>query len=266
MITLSHVSPSSILLFLNNPAAWRTKYILGIRDQKSTPAALTGSAFHKYLEARFKNPALPASVYKETALAFMNSVTDVDWGKTGSLEDCQIALNKLIDHWNKEHPSLGETVAVEKELLVKVPGIRLPVKAVIDYIHVVENKIVITDWKTVAAYQDKPTPAQILQGCLYYFVVKKTYDLPVARFDVVQIKASTNKDGSPQIKTNSIDFAERQSCLSGVKKLADLSVREMMKKRKVFLPNLRDDYESEESFNSFLLEYEMKKIKPSNNK
>lgn len=252
MQTLTHISASSVLLFLNNPAAWRTRYLLGIRDQKSTPAALTGSAFHRYAQQHFSRPDATKEQNKEVALAFMNSVTDIDFGKTGSLEKCQMDFNKLVDHFHAESPRIGTVLGVEQEFLEKIPGIKLRIKAFIDLIHEDGQNLVITDWKTVSSYQDEPTPAQILQGCFYYELVKKAWKRAPARFDIVQIKASKNQDGSPQVRTNSIDFLQSPHYLKGIKELTKLAVREMTRKRQPFLVNLRDDYEGLDEFKNFL--------------
>ena len=55
---LSHLSYSAITLFLHNPSGFRKKYLLGVKDQKTTPAALVGTAFHKFLEVFYKTSNL----------------------------------------------------------------------------------------------------------------------------------------------------------------------------------------------------------------
>ena len=254
---LQHISASSVLLFLNNPAAWHSKYVLGIRDQKSTPAALTGSAFHKYMEGLHKG--IPREQAQEVALAFMNSVTEADYGKTGSLEKCQINFNQLVEHFHREKPKVGKVLGVEHAFLEKIPGIKLPIKAFVDLIHEEGQSLVLTDWKTVSAFEDEPTPAQILHACFYYFVVQQAWKQTPVRFDIVQIKATWNtdfhtkkRDGSPQIRTNSIDFLLQPFYLKGIKELAKRTVIQMTRKKQPFLPNLRDDYEGEAEFNRFL--------------
>lgn len=254
---LTHISYSSVLLFLNNPAAFYSKYVLLQRDQLSTPAALTGSAFHRYMEGLHKG--IPREQAKEVALAFMRSVTDVDWGKTGNIEQCMIKFNLLVEHYHREPPALGKILGVESVFTEKIPGIKLPIKCVVDLIHEQDGSVVLCDWKTVSAYQDKPTPAQVLQACFYYFVVQQAWKQTPVRFDIVQIKATWNtdfhtkkRDGSPQIRTNSIDFLLQPFYLKGIKELAKRTVIQMTRKKQPFLPNLRDDYEGEAEFNRFL--------------
>uniref|UniRef100_A0A6H1ZGQ2 Putative PD-(D/E)XK nuclease superfamily protein n=2 Tax=viral metagenome TaxID=1070528 RepID=A0A6H1ZGQ2_9ZZZZ len=250
---ITHISYSSVLLFLNNPAAWYSKYVLGIRDQKTSPAALVGSAFHKYMEGRLNN--MPLALARDRAVNFMNLVTDVDFGKTGSPEKCLEDLDKLILGYHENPIRVGIILGVEAGYTEKITGIKLPIKCYIDLIHRLDNEIIITDWKTVRTFKDEPTPAQILQGCFYYYIISKALKQEPVRFDIVQIKVSSNRDGTPQVKTISIVYADHPEYLVGVKELTKQSIRQMVSKRKKFLVNLRDDYEGEAEFKRFLEQF-----------
>jgi hypothetical protein len=245
---LDHISYSSVLLFLANPAAWYSKYRLGIRDQLSNPAAVVGKAFHKYLELRFKgSPLKPASEVAETEVL---TTTDVDWGKTGSPEKAIDDLRKLIQGFHEYPPSIGEVVGVEQYCYKKVKGLKLPIKAYIDLIHRQPDGLHLVDWKTVRAFDDEPSPSHIIQACTYYWLTDNPID-----FTIFQVKASANKDGSPQTRALTISYADHPEYLLATKDLFKQVLREMTKKKANYLFNPRDDFEGAAEFKRYVNQF-----------
>ena len=247
---ITHISFSSILLFLHNKSAWRAKYLLGIRDQQTNPAALTGSAFHKYMELRLKGH--PKELAENEAQNLVRTVEDVDWGKTGSMEGCLKDLDKLIATVDKEWVWNKNTLAVELGIMERIKGFKVPLNAYIDYLYEENGEVVIVDWKTVRSYADELKPVHIFQGVYYYLAVLAAFGRKPVRFDIVQIKASQNKDGSPQMKTLSLDYKKHPEYLKAVRKITKDALKEMFKKTTTYLPNLRDEYEGEKEWKRYI--------------
>lgn len=240
-------------MYLNNPAAWHSKYVLGINDQKTNPSALTGVAFHRYVEHLYKGE-IP-SVALEVALAYMRSTTEVEWGKTGSLEKCMQNLNALVDIFQLAPPKTGTILGVEIGYEQKIPSIKTPIKGFCDLVYRDETGIVVRDWKTTSSFPDAMTPAQIFQGVFYAWLIKAaTKEMP-SRFEVVMLKASKNSDGSPQIKTFNLIYKDHPEYFKAVKGLTNAALKEMTRKRKIQLINLRDDWEGQAEWDRLISSY-----------
>jgi transcription antitermination factor NusG len=252
---LTHISYSSILLFLNNPSAWHTKYILGIKDQETNPAALTGLAFHKYMEFRLtgKNH-IDAD---RAAHGVISSAHNVKWGKTGSPDKCDKELDQLTDHiQNNLNTYLAyKILGVEMRIEGKVRGIQLPIKSFIDFVYENNNQIEIIDWKTVKNLEENLSPSYIFQACVYYWQVEKEIGRKPYCMKFVQIKASKNKDDSPQIKELVFVYGEHLDYLNALKHLVRYSINQMTRKTIKFLPNLRDDYDGEKELKRYIAQF-----------
>lgn len=242
------------MLFLHNRAAWHSKYVLGIYDQQTNPAALTGTAFHKYMELILKMHSVDTA-YK-AAQHIITNTDNVNWGITGSVEKSLSDLNKFIDSYEANPISIGEILAVEKGNTIKAPGIKYPIKAYADLVHTTgeEKTIHIVDWKTTRSLSDTILPAYRFQAVFYYWWCKGTFGRFPEDFTIVQIKGSKNKDGSPGTRTLTYVYSENQKEINAVKKLTQLVIREMNKKKQIILPNLRDDYEGEAEWTRFVEE------------
>lgn len=247
---IPHLSYSSLLLFLNNPVAWENKYIKGIREQPTSPAALTGVAFHKYAEMRMRGQS--DSVAIEAALIKMKSITDVEWGKTGSIEKCEDDLHKFILAWKSDYAVVGSVVDVERCFTESIKGIKIPLLGYADLVVSRETSLHVIDWKTTRTLEDDLKPVHIVQGFIYKFLCEKTYGKKVSTFEVVQIKPSVSKDGTPSVKVLVLNFDEHPEYEKATKRLIKESLKQMTKKNAVRLCNLRDEYEADSSWNSWV--------------
>jgi hypothetical protein len=241
------------MLFLVNPAAWHSRYVLGIHDQKTNPAALVGSAMHKYLELKCKG--FDGKLAFEEAKRIVRGTDDVDWGKTGNVEKALNDLTLLVLGYADSPYDIGEIIAVENRMFGKPKGIRLPIKAYVDLIHERDGQLIVTDWKTVRVYDTEPTPAHMMQAAVYYYATENKYRRKPKAFEVVQIKASKNADGGPQTKVLRVVYAERQREMRALKKLINHVITEMRRKRKAFLPNLRDGFDGDKTFSQWIEKY-----------
>lgn len=251
---VQHVSPSSVLLFLSNRADWYQKYVLYVRDHKTNPAALTGTAFHKYADLCLKG--VDSSEAHRIAETVITNANEVDWGVTGSVEKCKEELTKLINHWTKEYSLPGSYLASEYQAKSKPRGIKIPIKGFVDAVvelrHVDKRKeVALIDWKTVKQYDETPKPSYLLAACMYKWMCEQAEDWTVDRFDFVQIKASENRDGSPQVRIISVYFSDIAEDEKAMKTLVNATIKEMNRKIPSTLPNLRDDYGAESSWNQF---------------
>lgn len=251
-MNVSHVSYSSVLLFLNNRSAWHSKYVLGIKDMKTNPAALTGVAFHKWAELTLKGH--PDMVAKETAQNIIHSTYDVDWGKTGSPEKCLKDLDGLIEAYNETLKDLGEVKFCELAVHAKAKGIKLPIKGFIDAVTEKEDGIHLIDWKTVKVLEDELKPVHYLQAMFYKWSYFAQFKVEPKTMTYWLIKASKNKDGSPRMKPLVVDFRETKNEEKAIKTLTNQVIKEMLKKRPSLLPNLRDEYDGQKEWQKYLNE------------
>jgi hypothetical protein len=244
---LQHISFSSLLLFNHNPAAFYRKYRLGIQEQSSNPSAVTGKAFHRYAQLRLQKHAKEDAM--RVAKAEITGCLNVDYGKTGSEEKSVGELESLANTYETEaHDYYApKALHVEKGDCKKVRGIKLPIKGFIDLVFTDGDGVSLLDWKTVRSFDDEMTASHKIQACIYHFLY------PTARkMRFVELKASGNKDGSPQYRVMDFIYADNLPTIKAVKLYANETIRQMLRKRSVCLPNVRDSYEGEAEFERFV--------------
>lgn len=253
---LTHTSYSSVQLLLNNAGAWHQKYILGIRDHKTSPAALVGTAFHKYMERYWSGDLEAMNIAK----SIITDSLDVDWGETGSEEKALNELESLVLHTRTELVAkkfVSREFGIEHLMESKVRGIKLPFKSYVDYWYRDDDGTLhLVDWKTLKSYNEKLTPSYKLQATVYYLQSRLVLGSSPKDFTFVEIKASKNKDGSPQVRYLVYDFTskETQQEMKAIKYMIKQAVKKMLSKREVYLPNLKDTYDKD-SFDRFINSY-----------
>ena len=234
---IQHLSYSSLLLYLNNSSAWNAKYVLNQRDQKTSPSALTGSAFHRYIELKLTGGLLPAAI----AEGEIRNAINVEWGKTGSVEKCIDTLRKLIEVFETEYVLPGTTLDIERCHEHKFPWLRKKLLGYVDRAYELDGNVYMQDWKSCSSFDDELTPAHIIQGYTYKWLLEKTYKKPVASFEIVQFKPSDRKKNPDRVSTLTLSFSEHEE--RAVKQLYKDSLKQMLKKNVRFLPNVRDQYD-----------------------
>jgi hypothetical protein len=253
---LDHLSYSSVQLFLNNPAAWRDKYILGIRDQKTSPAALVGTAFHKYMELDWLNDEKA----RDTARSIIIDSLDVDWGETGSKEKALDELDNLIWHIKQENLRNKLSIknyGVETLFDSKISGIKLPFISYVDFWYRdQQDALHLVDWKTLKTYNDNLIPSYKLQATIYYLQARLILGSRPKDFTFVEVKASKNKDGSPQVRYLVYDFEDKETKqeMKAIKYLIQQASKKMTSKREIYLPNIKDQYDKN-AFDRFITNY-----------
>lgn len=246
----NHTSYSAISLFLNNRLAWHTKYVLGERDQKTGPAALTGSAFHKHREMTLvgQDPATCIQVARQVILDVHPDF--IDWGKTGSSEKCLDDLDKLIANYARWPLPIGKVLDVERGETVDVKGIKMPITAYIDLAHEQEGELKLVDWKTCRSFDEELSPKNILQAVVYYWIAEAIYGRKPYSMTFFYVKPSVDREGGPSTHSIELVYKEHPEYLKACKKLVKDCLKEM--KRKNPLPNLTDDYDGPSSFQKYL--------------
>lgn len=249
---IQHLSFSSLALWTNNPLAWHKKYVLGIKDQKTNPAALEGVATHDYIKNILKGHGKEVAL--QSATRIIDQTDNVEWGKTGSIEKSKENLTKFISAWEEDYSGLpGRLVHCEEYFSDRITGIKVPLLGYVDAV-VEDDKqtLVVIDWKTVRSYEDQLKPAHIVQACFYKWLLERKYGKRISRAEFVQIKASKNEDGSPRVRTLVLTFADHPEYERAVKRLVKESLKMILKKNPSMLPNLRDDYDGQSSWESFV--------------
>lgn len=256
---IDHLSFSSLALFTNDPVAHFNKYVLGIKEQKTNPAALEGTATHEYIKLILKGQS--SSIALQAAEKTVKETEGVDWGKTGNVEKSVNNLHKFISAWEEDyiHPS-SRLVHVEEYFSDRIAGIRVPLLGYIDAVsEMSDNNFIVTDWKTVRAYEEELKPAHIVQAYFYKWLLERKYARKkVVRAEFVQIKATKNEDGSPRVKPLTLIFADHKEWEVATKQLVKDSLKLMLKNKPTFIPNLRNEYDGRSSWDSYVIKSNQK--------
>lgn len=260
---IEHVSFSAMMMFLRNRAQFEKIYIHKIRENKNSPATAVGSSFHKCMEVYYMltkktgdHPSERELAKKQGELHLSGISSTIDWGKTGSLDKAMESYFTLVNTYFEVMPVDPKTVLLVEEALVeKVKGFVLPIKAIPDLVARGANgSIYILDFKTTASLDDVGViPHEyIIQGWFYYWAVAKHLKMKPTHINFLQIKASTNRDGRPQINEIIYPFSESSPDCLAVRELLRGMLREVRKSSTSYLPNLADMMTGEESWGDFV--------------
>ena len=157
MTQLTHLSYSSINLYLTCPEHWRRKYLLQ-QPQPSTPALLLGSAFHGTVEDAISNAATFGKTFTLAELwptkwrAVLERDGDsIEWGadtpeqhyNDGLRLMSEPAVQQMVDGLTPLVDADG--MFIERKVELRVPGVPVPV---IGYIDLMTADGVPGDFKT----------------------------------------------------------------------------------------------------------------------
>lgn len=260
---VDHLSYSALTLFLANRLMFKKKYIMKIYDEKTSPAAVVGRSGHKALEHYLKT-RMPGSTHKATeaeaidqGVAHLKSVSpsEIDLGKTGSVEKMIKDYTQSINFYFSEMPDYHKIVAVEEgitEVMKDRDGneLAIPGKAYADVI--VENEVgewEVIDHKFVTKYTDNATDkAQyIVQAMFNFHTIEAKYGVQPARMVFRECKISKNKDGSDQTQEYAIEFDDLANFAFFYNIFNDV-VRELIKPDVQYLPNFSDMFDGQNAF------------------
>lgn len=168
---LEHLSYSSIMTYLDCPAAWRRKYIAK-EPTSSTPALVFGSAFHSAIEEYLTAPAATGPVVHWAGAWGKALERDqaVDWGTDTPEQHFNEGI-RLLSHKTIIEAAEKLTVRrddqgpmIERRIELHVPGVPIPV---IGYIDLVAADGAPCDLKTSGKSWSDGQAASSLQGLFY---------------------------------------------------------------------------------------------------
>ena len=261
-LPIKYWSHSSLLSFLRNPLAWHKRYVELIYDTPSGPAGVIGRACHKALEHYYSG--LPKEAATELGLEYLRQVADfeINFGKAATTKT---ARRKKRESMEREYlqavgfflarPPRYKVLAVEHKATVPVSGLPLPIKAVSDLVvqsPVDKNGLDVVDYKFVAAFSPQKGDKSlfVMQAIFNYYTVKKSFNKPVRRFIVHEVKITRNADGRSQVRRYIIDFRDfRREFIVFTRLINDATLA--LEGMRVFLPNPSDIFEGENSFDIY---------------
>jgi hypothetical protein len=262
ILPLEHVSYSAITTYLSDRSEFHRRYFLGERNSTESPSTLIGHAVHKYAETYLLGHG--AACAEEAGRWMIMNAVDVDWGKTGNVEDCLRKFQFCTSTFNDEGLRLVGSLKVldlEKSFNRKHAGVKLPIRAIADAVVQDEDgRILIYDWKTSMRIDDELKPAFIIQAIMYKWAIWKTYGQIPYAMNFFFMRTSQPRDGSPAYGLKSFVYAEHDSEEAAVKALVKSVIKEISKKSTDFLPNVRNDLTGADSWKHYVEQYDLKRL------
>lgn len=243
--------------------AWHKRYVEQVYDTPMSPSGAVGRAAHTALEHYYGGIGREGAT--QLGLEYLRSIADfeINFGKAAS----RAAKKKKRQGMEREYhqamnfffirPPRYKVVAVEAKSVVKVSGLPLQVKAISDLVALskVDPKgLDVVDFKFVSAFSPYKADKSlfILQAIFNYYTVKKTFNKPVRRFIVHEVKIPRNASGGSQMRRHIIDFRTfRQEFIIFNRLVRDATL--LLARTRVFLPNPSDIFEGENSFDIYRL-------------
>lgn len=163
---ITHLSASSVNLFIAAPALWACSYLMKRRTPVG-PAAHRGNAIECGVEAGLFDPELPVAECQKLALAKYHSLTRLSADPRIEKErECiapsvEVALAELRQYGVPEKPEEGRQHKIVRE----VPGVAIPVWGFLDFEW--PDHGIIVDLKTTARVPSEISDAHARQGAIY---------------------------------------------------------------------------------------------------
>lgn len=258
---IEHWSYSSLTSYLSDRYSFKKKYILKIYDDTTNPSALVGTACHKVLESFFKGVPREKAILEGQRHIDTFSDQLIKYGKTGSREKINKDFSQAINFYFAEQPKIKEVLGVEETIVTFIHHndvqLALPIKAKLDLITRDEQgRIVMRDHKFVSAYSDSKVDdgERVLQAMFYYYAVKEKYgEIPYSiSFD--ELKITNNSNGDPQLKPYIIIYEEHPNYHEVFISLYNDCTEEISTETCKFLPNVRDMFSGQDSFEGYRME------------
>jgi hypothetical protein len=224
---VAHFSPSSIRKYLENPQGFFKNYVRYEYDDKQSPALIEGDAMHRVLEGYYtafmEGKPFDWKVAAEDIIAELfnaETISKIDWGKTGSVEKSQGTIRGALDSYFNELPDIkpDEIVSVEERYLTDFEDLNndsmpIPIKGFTDLVTLQGDEYVIRDHKFVSFFSDPMNVADTakyeMQAVPYFFMVRKRYGKNPTRMIFDEVKKSKNRDGGAQRKEVVIEFTPK---------------------------------------------------------
>lgn len=167
-----HLSPSSSNLYQQCPRKWKHRYIDRLPDPAGEPA-LVGTFAHLVLEHLMQLPAgqRTQDAAKKLARTHLREIEQEDDYAALALTQEQSkafrwkAWEAIAGLWALENPDETEIHATEHEVQVDINGV--PFRGIIDRVDVIDDALVISDYKSGKAPPDRFRNRPLKQVLLY---------------------------------------------------------------------------------------------------
>lgn len=223
---------------------------------------LVGKALHLYAERYYsgKDASEARKEALQTTIDFAATSSQIDWGKTGSLEKSLKELNSAINFFDLYCSGLAGVLGTEVSVTTsfQINGITapLPLKAITDLVMKDnDGNLILVDWKTVTSFSshDKEDPLLIMQAIFNYYTCESKYGKSPVRMDYYQIKKVTPRDGSCPVQIYSVDFS-RKEYFKFFSRIYTGFIKLVSDDDYCYLPNLSDILTAEDSWQDFTAE------------
>lgn len=164
---ISHLSASSVNLYISQPALWCASYLMKRRTPVG-PAAHRGTAIEAGVEAGLFDPEMPIKEAQRIAsekyhtLTRLNADPRVEKERETVNPSVEVALAELRQYGVPEKP---EGDGRQRKLELTVPGVPVPVWGFLDFLW--PDHGIILDLKTAARIPSEISDAHARQGALY---------------------------------------------------------------------------------------------------
>jgi len=269
---LPHYSYSTFVKFSTNPILFKINYINHETIETTrNVSGVIGQSFHNALEAYYsaideksKDPlkdGLEAGMeyldaYEEGFIEYSSSVKN----RQKAQEILAFCFTSYVQHKKLDK---GETLIaceqlLEAEIDVEWKGQRLklpvPLKGYLDkLVKDGKGRLKIKDYKTVRSFADpdKIDGAKILQAVQYYLLVYAVYGEAPYSMTYEEVKATKNRDGSPQVREYEMVFEENELFFDFYFRFYDDMTR-AINGEAVFVPNIHSFFDNEVSIIAYI--------------
>lgn len=165
---ITHLSASSVNLFIAQPALWCASYLMKKRTAVG-PAAHRGTAIECGVEAGLFDPALPVEEAQKVALARFHSLTRlsadprIEKERETIAPSVAVALAELRQYGVPDRP--GEACGRQHKIEYRIAGLPVPVWGYLDF-EWPEHGIIV-DLKSTARIPSEISEAHARQGAIY---------------------------------------------------------------------------------------------------
>lgn len=163
---ITHLSASSVNLFIAQPALWACSYLMKKRTPVG-PAAHRGTAIEAGVEAGLFDPEMPVGECQKVASAKFHSLTRlsadprIEKEREAIEPSVAVALTELRQYGVPEQFDGGR----QHKLELVIPGVAVPVWGFLDFYW--PDHGIILDLKTTARIPSEISDAHSRQGALY---------------------------------------------------------------------------------------------------
>ena len=218
---ISSWSYSKVSTFSRNEKAFEKEEIYGERPRKSA-STIAGNAYHEALREYFAalkedGEEKGAAELQETAWSYIEGQPANSWKTqktTPTVEQCRAAAakqaNALVTNFLSEKDAYSEIVEIlgvelplAEWLVINGVDIPLPCRCVIDLVgRTADGRTVVVDHKSKRAYttEEELSLTRGKQAITYAAAYESRTGTRVDEAWFVENKASSNKDGSPQLR------------------------------------------------------------------